>query len=68
MTHVISYFVRMFRSLVFVSKVFQNGGWAKDCTPPDLSGFDKLIQIDPTRLHPFLVPWPDWSLCYSYIP
>jgi len=34
--------------------VFNTGGWPAECTPQDLSGFERLISADPTRLHPFL--------------
>lgn len=43
-------------ALIFQStKVFGHGGWALECTPPDMQGFDKLLASDPTRLHAFLV-------------
>eukprot|EP00435_Cladocopium_sp_Y103_P050485 s1547_g15.t1 len=40
--------------------VFQKGEWALDCTPGDLSGFDKLLATDPTRFvveYSCAVPW-----------
>ena len=37
-------------------EVFKEGGWAYECSPSDLSGFDKLLANDPTRMHPFMVP------------
>ena len=37
------------------TQVFNTGGWALECNPNDMSGFDKLLASDPTRLHPFLV-------------
>ena len=43
-------------ALIFQStKVFGHGGWALECTPPDMQGLDKLLASDPTRLHAFLV-------------
>ena len=37
------------------TEVFNTGGWAMECSPNDMSGFDRLLASDPTRLHPFMV-------------
>ena len=44
-------------SVLMIAEVFNQGGWALDCSPSDLTGFDRLLAADPTRLHPFLVSW-----------
>ena len=38
-------------------EVFTTQGWAAECTPAKLIGLDKLFEKEPTKLHPFLVPW-----------
>ncbi len=45
------------KSILLIAQVFNQGGWALDCSPSDLTGFDRMLASDPTRLHPFLVSW-----------
>lgn len=51
--------------------IFTTQGWMSECNPPDLVGLEKLIQQDPTRLHPFIVTrlciWDvHWGLNLSF--
>ena len=43
--------------ICYVAEVFEAGHWGLECTPKDLSGFDRLLAAEPTRLHPFLAAW-----------
>ena len=35
------------------AKVFENGGWILETKTPDFEGLDKLIKLEPARLHAF---------------